>query len=65
MFFQVPDDREVKVYKRTNGNEHGNEDSIKSRGTDVTHAVSGQETDAVMYTNSAEVREMMHGNIFL
>lgn len=58
---QVPEDGEVKVNGGTNDNEHENGDTFKSRGTYVTHAVSGQDTETVMYTNSAEVRELMHG----
>ena len=54
-------DREVKVYERSEQNE--NDVTIKAHGTDVANAVPGHETEAVMYTNSLEVRDIMQGNV--
>ena len=59
----VPADREVKIYKRSEQSENGV--TIKSDGTDVTNAIPGHETEAVIYTNSLEVRDIMQGNAFL
>ena len=61
--FQVNDDGEVKVDKRTIGTGEENEDAIKPRGTDAPKATSDEGTETVLYTNSLKVREIMHGNI--